>query len=280
VPRFAHSTVVDALAFILHLSRWSVMTTLVPMSAGHKLEATILPPPVRQATSPKTPEAAASAASVETSNTAAQPPKKLAVFGHPWSWLGGKMSDPVLDSLVEPFHNAGYHILFFNSRGVGKSSGWSSFTGSGETEDFPQIVQWAMKEVGPGITRLVIMGYSHSALIASTFHELNIPGVKTSHILLSYPLGYRPVLTLFNSGTYADALSGLLASYTSDVLVVYGDSDEFTSVTRYETWVAELQAKAEGRLQVKVIEDADHFWRWKRHMGVLRDVIGKWLKEH
>lgn len=91
---------------------------------------------------------------------------KLAVCLHPWSWLGGRKEDPyvvlyflsqmldlriayhlavrVLWSLVEPLLSRNYHVLQYNSRGVGGSSGWASLTGYKEAEDLKALVQWAI----------------------------------------------------------------------------------------------------------------------------------------
>jgi alpha/beta superfamily hydrolase len=37
--------------------------------------------------------------------------------------------------------NKNYHVIRYNSRGVGKSSGWPSFTGEAEGEDLKAVVQ-------------------------------------------------------------------------------------------------------------------------------------------
>ena len=49
----------------------------------------------------------------------------------------------------------GYHVLRYNSRGVGLSSGWASFTGFSEAQDLKDIVQWALRYLG-SVDKLVI----------------------------------------------------------------------------------------------------------------------------
>jgi len=71
--------------------------------------------------------------------------KKLAVCSHPWSRLGGSMFDPVLHSLVNPLSRLGYHVLLFNARGVGGSSGWASFTAFQEAEDLRELVTYLIE---------------------------------------------------------------------------------------------------------------------------------------
>lgn len=53
----------------------------------------------------------------------------------------------MLWSLVEPLLAQNYHVLQYNSRGVGGSSGWPSFTGYKEAEDLKALVQWAMGQI-------------------------------------------------------------------------------------------------------------------------------------
>jgi hypothetical protein len=104
-------------------------------------------------------------------------------------------------------------------------------------------------------------GYSYGSLIASLHPPLAAP-VKTSHFLLSYPLGPRGWITLFRTSHYQAQLESLLRDERSNVLVVYGDKDEFTGAASYGDWVKKLQTAAQGsgRLCISEIENATHFW--------------------
>ncbi|KAI0719401.1 alpha/beta-hydrolase [Cerioporus squamosus] len=212
--------------------------------------------------------------------------QKLAVCLHPWSWLGGRMNDPVLQLLTEPLLERGYCVLRYNSRGVGKSTGWASFTGVREAEDLKELVQWARSQM-PHLNSLVLVGYSHGSLIASLHPVLD--DIQTSHILLSYPIGPRHWLTAFHGSRYTSALQLLLRDPKSNVLVIYGDDDNFTSVGSYDAWVASLQKDREaapsseqthhppGKLEVVKIEGASHFWREEDAVHRLLDVVRAWL---
>ncbi|KAJ3996522.1 Alpha/Beta hydrolase protein [Lentinula boryana] len=220
---------------------------------------------------------------------------KLAVCLHPWSWLGGNMHDPVLDILTKPLLTKGYHVFRYNSRGVGGSSGWPTLTGLTEGKDLEAVVDWSVRY----ISDVVIVGYSYGSLIASLFPPLPNPQIKTSYILISYPLGPRSYLTLFHSPTYTSKLRDLLRSERSNVLVVYGDRDEFTSVERYERWgkelktdslnkkkkkeesdvrweVSEEQGQERSRLTLCCRPGASHFWRG-RHGVWLAETVGNWV---
>ncbi|KZT01385.1 alpha/beta-hydrolase [Laetiporus sulphureus 93-53] len=202
---------------------------------------------------------------------------KLAICLHPWSWLGGRMDDPVLHTLIRPLHRRGYHVLRYNSRGVGRSSGWSSFTGSREAQDLNELVKWATEAFNP-VDSIVIIGYSYGALIASL--QPLLPEPRVSHVLLSYPLGARHWLTAFHGKNYTDALTSLIRDRLSNVLIIYGDRDEFTSAEQYEQWLEALNRDTQGErgsLQTAKVENATHFWREQNAVDRLVEAIESWL---
>ncbi|KAK7690445.1 hypothetical protein QCA50_005543 [Cerrena zonata] len=93
---------------------------------------------------------------------------KLAICLHPWSWLGGQMDDPVLRAVEDVLLELGFYVIRYNSRGVGRSSGWPSFTGTTEGQDLRLLVEWALTQI-PNIKSVVIFGYSYGSLISSLF---------------------------------------------------------------------------------------------------------------
>lgn len=115
-------------------------------------------------------------------------------------------------------------------------------------------------------------GYSHGSLIASLLPLF--PSVKTSHVLISYPLGPRSWLTLFKSSSYDAALKGLIKQDNSNVLIVYGDQDEFTSLNKYQAWSSELIGG--GNVEVREIHNGSHFWRGKSAMDLIA-VMKEWM---
>ncbi|KAH8117786.1 Alpha/Beta hydrolase protein [Phellopilus nigrolimitatus] len=208
-------------------------------------------------------------------------PNKLAVLLHPWSWLGGTMNDPVLQHFRTPLRATGFHVLAYNSRGVGRSPGWPSLTGLQEADDLRALVRWALARI-PDVQHVLLVGYSHGALIASQFAPLPAP-TRTSHILLSYPLGPRPFLTLFRSRAYAAALTALAHDPRAHVLLLFGDADEFTRAESYRRWAEQLQAEAasaptspHAEVAVHCVPGATHFWSRSKADEMLRLVLS-WL---
>ncbi|THH15337.1 hypothetical protein EW146_g5118 [Bondarzewia mesenterica] len=211
---------------------------------------------------------------------------KLAVCLHPWSRLGGNMNDPLLESLDRPLAlEHGFHVLRYNARGVGRSSGSASLTGLPESEDLQALVQYAITKLGT-VDELVLIGYSNGALTVSLHPPLALPA-RTTYVLISYPLGPRHFLTLFKSGTYQAALEHLLSDERARVLLVYGDQDQFTGAQAYEAWVADLRhvvdaeegqggregGREEGwvarRVRFKCVSGGTHFWAGDAHRRLM-----------
>ncbi|TFK28410.1 alpha/beta-hydrolase [Coprinopsis marcescibilis] len=209
---------------------------------------------------------------------------QLAICLHPWSWLGGQMNDPVLRSLDGVLKQAGYHVLRYNSRAVGRSTGRSSFTGFDEAKDLEAIVEWASENM-PQLRDVALIGYSHGSLVASLhpprkYQSSESESVNIRHILISYPLGPRSFLTLFRHSFYEKKLEELVQDPQSKVLILYGDRDEFTGVDRYKEWTARLKAlpgTSEDRLGVVHVEGASHFWNDEESCDRLWASVFEWV---
>jgi alpha/beta superfamily hydrolase len=199
----------------------------------------------------------------------------------------------VLELLYDHLREQNYHVLRFNSRGVGRSTGWASFTGFNEGKDLEALVQWALQAAVKNVETLVLIvcprlfslillvkflqGYSHGSLITSLHPVLPHP-IKTSHILLSYPLGARGLITLFRTNTYATKLRELVKHPDTRVLIIFGNNDEFTSEASYDLWVEGLVKDVDRKDSLKVVkvEGGSHFWSGEtgREMG---RAIESWL---
>ena len=63
----------------------------------------------------------------------------------------------VLREVVEPFCQHGFNVVLLNSRGVGGSTGWASFTGLPEAEDLKEVIKWLMENQFPALKELVLL---------------------------------------------------------------------------------------------------------------------------
>ncbi|CAE6433827.1 unnamed protein product [Rhizoctonia solani] len=241
-------------------------TTIVPLSAGHTLEVDIY------------------TALADTINLGAQ---KIAVLCHPWSWLGGCKDDPVLESIAVTLNvKLNMHVLVPNARSVGNSTGRASFSGKSEAADLEELTQWYINKVS-NTTYVVIVGYSHGSLLASCHPILPDP-IQTYHILLSYPLSPLPLLTFFNASTYREHLSRLVSNPQARVLILFGDKDQFTGISNYQSWANNLEqaqgsstseAIGSGAIEVKMVTGADHFWRGRFNRQMTEAII-TWLEKY
>lgn len=64
-----------------------------------------------------------------------------------------------------------YHVLRFNSRGVGRSTGWSSLTGASEGRDLHALVQWGLENVA-NVRSVVIVVSSSGPPLCCVFANL------------------------------------------------------------------------------------------------------------
>ena len=78
-------------------------------------------------------------------------------------------------------HECGYHVLLFNSRGVGKSSGWPSLTGLSEGKDLEELVQWGLGAV-PNVKSVVLIVSAVSYLSRRRHLTVAVRGI---HMALS-----------------------------------------------------------------------------------------------
>lgn len=65
---------------------------------------------------------------------------------------------------------------------------------------------------------------------------------------------------MFNSKTYQRKLEDLIQDDGSNLLVIYGDQDEFTSIVNYERWSQQLDKAGGQGLRIVGVRGGTHFW--------------------
>jgi hypothetical protein len=86
------------------------------------------------------------------------------VICHPHPLRGGNMMNNVVVALTEAFADAGFAVLQFNFRGVGKSTGYYA-EGIGEQEDAQAALTCLSAQPGIAGDRLYLAGYSFGARV-------------------------------------------------------------------------------------------------------------------
>jgi hypothetical protein len=92
------------------------------------------------------------------------------------------------------------------------------------------------------------------------------------------PLGFTPtsILSFTHTASTADRDFSGFYSLSSRSLIVFGDSDNFTSAKRLQQWAGKLATESSGLLEWKEITRAGHFWHGKGVMKSLQESITVW----
>ena len=77
---------------------------------------------------------------------------------------------------------------------------------------------------------------------------------------------------MFRSSSYSNTLEALVQHPDSNVLIIFGDRDEFTSQSKYTTWASSLK----GNVEIVQINNASHFWSGDSEHK-LGEIVNKWL---
>jgi alpha/beta superfamily hydrolase len=86
------------------------------------------------------------------------------VICHPHPLYGGDMDNNVVKALAEAFAAAGFAVLRFNFRGVGRSTGHYG-EGIGEQGDAKAALAWLSAQPGMDADQLFLAGYSFGARV-------------------------------------------------------------------------------------------------------------------
>lgn len=218
--------------------------------------------------------------SIPTPTTSTTPsttgPKTAVLVTHPHPKLGGDAFNnvPMYFSKIIP-KLLQYPILRFNTRGVGQSTGSSSWFGSSEADDVIAALIYLTDSNGPvSADRVYIVGYSFGACILGTalaniftttllssssssttsspvtpFSRspsfltptlaTRLSRVVKGGIFVSYPCGFFSRMLL---GGHIGSLRALAAASSLPLLFITCDGDELTSSSAIKSRVDEIKA--------------------------------------
>lgn len=168
---------------------------------------------------------------------ASGPVRGVAVLCHPHPLHGGTMHTKAVFRTAQALAEAGFHVLRFNFRGVGTSTG-SYDDGVGEMDDARAAVAW-LQERHPSLP-LLLGGFSFGSRVA-----LRV-GVEDGDVAALLGLGLAPDLFDY----------GFLDGVGRPVLLVQGEEDRFGSGERVARMVEELN----GPITLVRVAGSDHFF--------------------
>ena len=173
--------------------------------------------------------------------TSSAPKQLVCVFVHPWGLLGGSQGNtyPYAELLCDRF---GYRCLIFNCRGVGMSTGKSSFKCFEEITDVLGACDWVESNLRGDI---VLVGSSAGAAVAGSALD-RVPRA-VAYVGIGYTFGWCSGLVL--GGHY----EGILKS-TKPKLFIMGTDDGFTTVTQLESRVQSME-----NATMKLVKGVGHF---------------------
>ncbi|KAK4419503.1 hypothetical protein Salat_2363200 [Sesamum alatum] len=164
------------------------------------------------------------------------------VLVHPYSILGG--CQRLLRGIASGLASTGYKAVTFDMRGVGKSTGKPSLTGSKEIQDVVAVCKWASLNLPAD--RILLVGSSAGAPIAGS--AVDKVEQVVGYVSLGYPFG------LLASILFGRHHKAILRS-PKPKLFVMGTRDGFTSVKQLKN---KLKSAA-GRVETCLLEGVSHF---------------------
>lgn len=164
--------------------------------------------------------------------------ERAAVLCHPHPLYGGSMLTPVILTVEQAFHEAGWTTLAFNFRGVGGSEGVHD-EGRAEVGDVVGALGYLAESLGGAAGTQANAGYSFGSVVGGR--------VAASDARVTFYLGIAPVVTRYDYG--------FLRGARCRIALIAGRHDEHGDVARLESLVASLPARPWLRLL-----DTDHFF--------------------
>lgn len=87
----------------------------------------------------------------------------------------------VLMTLLPSLLSQDYHVLGYNSRGVGGSTGWPSFTGFSEAEDLKALVIWAMETISDVHSVVLVVRWHNHPFTTSFSNTHDVRDTPMAH---------------------------------------------------------------------------------------------------
>lgn len=180
----------------------------------------------------------------------------IVVVLHPHPLYGGTMNNKIVYRIFHSFVEAGFSVLRFNFRGVGKSQGRYD-NGIGEMADAATALDW-LQQQNPDAPTCWIAGFSFGAWISMQL-LMRRPEIE----------GFVAVSPPANLYDFS-----FLSPCPAAGLITQGDKDDVVTEESVSKLATRLGTQQATRVDYKIIPGADHYYR-----GV-EEELGKNVNEY
>jgi len=179
-------------------------------------------------------------------------PQPVAICCHPHPLHGGSMQNKVVHILAKSFTELGAHVVRFNFRGVGQSTG-AFAEGVGERDDLLAVVDWCQKN-WPGAP-IWLAGFSFGAYVAAMTHGQIEP---QRLVLVAPPVDMYPEIKT-------------IQIKTPGWLLIQGGQDEIVEANAVLAWAEQQTVAAETLF----FAEAGHFFHGKLNL-IKEGLLNTW----
>lgn len=184
----------------------------------------------------------------------------IALVMHPHPRFGGTMNNKVVYHVFHAFARAGFSVLRFNFRGVGRSQG-SFDNGQGELADAAAALDW-LQMYHAGATHTWVSGFSFGAWISMQL------------------LMRRPEIDAFISVAPPANIYdfAFLAPCPSEGLIVQGTADDVVPEPDVAKLAQKLMAQKGSGIEYETVAGAGHFF--DDELEKLTGIIDRYVEHH
>jgi uncharacterized protein len=182
----------------------------------------------------------------------AGPASRVAVVCHPHPLYGGTMHNKVVFRIARAFQNAGFAVLRFNFRGVGRSEGEHD-SGVGEQADLLAAIEFVRKRYPEAELWLAGFSFGSAMMLRAAACDDRVRAFVAVGV---------PITKYDFSG---------IARCSKPKLVVQGSEDEFGPGPGLEAFFAAMDHPK----KLKIIDGADHFFEGR--LGELGEAVSEFI---
>lgn len=232
-------------------------------------------------------------------------PKGLAIILH---GLGGFKEEPHIKIYADVFKKAGYNVLRYDAtHSFGESEGnYEDATTTNYLHDLEDVIKWASKQKWYS-EPFVLVGHSLGSFCCLLYAEKNIKKVKaivpTSTVIsgkLSMEAHGENDIKIWRQKGFKEQVSHTMpgvirrikytefkdrlkydvlpkaVKLTMPILLIVGDKDLSTPIKHQKI----LFEKLAGPKELHIIKGANHFFRHKKHLAQIKNILSQWLKKY